>query len=325
MKAPYTCVYREIWDDPKFWTMEPMSKLTFFYLMTTPMGNGIGCFKAGFAAMIEESRLDFETFSITFKDCCDKGLVEYDDYARVVYLPNYFLRNLPANPNGIVALSKDYVRVPNSPLKVKCYEMIREWCKNKKTKKVEFLPTFIETFGENPPTLPVTLPVTSQEGLGEQPGIYSPSPSPSDPDPNTVLPNGNKKEKSKPKKKAADYPPDFVLFWEAYPNKVGKGEAGKAWKSARKSGLLPPADKLIEILGEQVSSREHNASVGVFVPPWPNPSTWLNQRRWEDEPSAAPAQPAKPKTQMQKNLDFLDRYLDGDDPLKVSGKTEVVR
>jgi hypothetical protein len=143
-------------------------------------------------------------------------------------------------------------------------------------------------------------------------------------DPSLADPSCTKEKKTKAKKKVPTYPPDFETFWEAYPNKVGKGEAVKAWKAARKSGLLPPADKLIEILGEQVSSRDHNASVGVFVPPWPNPSTWLNQRRWEDEPSSKP-QPAKPKTQMQKNLDFLDQYLDGDDPLKVSGKTEVVR
>jgi hypothetical protein len=140
----------------------------------------------------------------------------------------------------------------------------------------------------------------------------------------------DKEEKSKPKKKVPTYPPDFETFWQSYPNKVGKGEAVKAWQSARKSGLLPPADKLIEILGEQISSREHNASVGVFVPPWPNPSTWLNQRRWEDEVKQASGPsplPAKPKTQYEKNMEIIKRKLKQAEqqPLKVNGTSEVIR
>lgn len=66
-------------------------------------------------------------------------------------------------------------------------------------------------------------------------------------------------------------PDGFDAFWEAYPRKVSKGHARKAWASAiRKSS---PAT-IIRAVAEARWSRDPK-----FIP---HPATWLNGERWND-------------------------------------------
>lgn len=74
---------------------------------------------------------------------------------------------------------------------------------------------------------------------------------------------------------------DFDGFWVAYPRKVGKDAARKAYASAVKriDGPDPPG-LLIGAL-ERVKATWDDAQ---FIP---HPATWLNQGRWQDEPETA--------------------------------------
>lgn len=74
-------------------------------------------------------------------------------------------------------------------------------------------------------------------------------------------------------------PPGFDRFWSAYPKKTGKGAALQAFK--RISGV--PVDVMLYAIEQQRHSRQWQEDNGRFIP---NPATWLNQRRWEDEPEA---------------------------------------
>ena len=61
--------------------------------------------------------------------------------------------------------------------------------------------------------------------------------------------------------------------------KSGQGGGGKSWKH-----LNPNADlfgRMMEALGRAMVCDQWNQDGGRFIP---NPATWLNQRRWEDEP-----------------------------------------
>lgn len=69
----------------------------------------------------------------------------------------------------------------------------------------------------------------------------------------------------------------FAEFWEAYPKKVGKGAAERAWKNIGEV----PIEQLLATLGWQKKSFDWIKDGGKFIP---YPATWLNQRRWEDEP-----------------------------------------
>lgn len=71
----------------------------------------------------------------------------------------------------------------------------------------------------------------------------------------------------------------FEIFWQSYPKKVGKGAAEKIFERIR------PNDDLFTTMLNAVSKAKNSAQWqkegGQYIP---NPATWLNQRRWEDEP-----------------------------------------
>lgn len=70
----------------------------------------------------------------------------------------------------------------------------------------------------------------------------------------------------------------FDAFWMAYPKKVGKGAAEKAWRA-----LGPDAELIQQMTAALEWQRQQDQwrkDGGQFIP---NPSTWLNQKRWLDE------------------------------------------
>ncbi|MEZ5781186.1 MAG: helix-turn-helix domain-containing protein [Rhizobiaceae bacterium] len=70
--------------------------------------------------------------------------------------------------------------------------------------------------------------------------------------------------------------PDFDDFWQAYPNKVGKPVAIKAFLKAK-----PDMAALMDGLAKWKASPGWQKDRGRFIP---HPTTFLNQRRWEDMP-----------------------------------------
>ena len=103
-------------------------------------------------------------------------------------------------------------------------------------------------------------------------------------------------------------------FWPTFPNKVGRPVALKAFVSAART-----VDIAVIMAGLHRYIREK--------PPdrsWLNPATFLNQRRWEDQPAAPGAQDAKRNSGFngqQRGHDFtlagfgkVARDLLGDDP-----------
>jgi hypothetical protein len=70
----------------------------------------------------------------------------------------------------------------------------------------------------------------------------------------------------------------FEAFWSAYPKKTGRGDAEKAWQKMR-----PPLDDVLTALGWQRQQQSWVKDKGQWIP---MPSTYLNQKRWLDEPTA---------------------------------------
>ena len=84
-------------------------------------------------------------------------------------------------------------------------------------------------------------------------------------------------EAPKPSKKAQQ-DADFAAFWEAYPKKVGKKAARKAWDKAKDR---PDIDTILVALAVWTQTEQWTKDSGQFIP---NPTTWINQGRWDDEP-----------------------------------------
>lgn len=75
--------------------------------------------------------------------------------------------------------------------------------------------------------------------------------------------------------------PGFVSFWKAYPRKVGKGAAWKAWNKIRPSQHM--ANTIVHSVRAHTYTEEWRKDDGRFIP---NPATYLNQARYDDEVSS---------------------------------------
>jgi hypothetical protein len=75
------------------------------------------------------------------------------------------------------------------------------------------------------------------------------------------------------------YTVEFEKFWTVYPRKIGKGKAWESWLR-----INPPLElqfKMYDAIRLQTLSAQWQKDGGQFIP---HPSTWINQRRWEDTP-----------------------------------------
>jgi hypothetical protein len=121
-----------------------------------------------------------------------------------------------------------------------------------------------------------TLPNTTKPNQTEQ-------------DPTQPTPTGGAGGKLQPKILSG-----FAQFWELYPKRVGKGAAEKAWLKIKPSESLQ--GQICDAVRLQAGSPRFTKDNGQYIP---NPATWLNERRWEDEVDFRT--PAKQETTLDKN------------------------
>ncbi len=81
-----------------------------------------------------------------------------------------------------------------------------------------------------------------------------------------------------------EFPVGFVEFWSRYPKKVGKREALKAWKKVKPGQAL--TETILTAVDDQKTWERWTRDEGRYIP---NPATWLNQGRWDDEPDRSRA------------------------------------
>lgn len=114
---------------------------------------------------------------------------------------------------------------------------------------------------------------TNTGGMGEQP----------------TEPAGNVQGQTEPQqekqreKMTSQQQERFNAFWQEYPKKQGKGAAETAWKKLKPSAEL--TEKMLESLEQAKNCAQWQREGGQYIP---NPSTWLNQKRWEDDYSYLP-------------------------------------
>jgi hypothetical protein len=92
---------------------------------------------------------------------------------------------------------------------------------------------------------------------------------------------------------------EFAEFWELFPNKVGKRVAEDAFVKALKRA---PFDAIMAGLRRYAAKTDDRQ--------WLNPSTFLNQNRWEDQPAAPPQRTATGPPADDFNT-ILDGYING--------------
>lgn len=110
----------------------------------------------------------------------------------------------------------------------------------------------------------------------------SPSPSPS---PSLISVSGTGTRSTPSAPSALDR--GFEEFWHAYPKKVGKAAALKVWN--RLKPVNGQRERILSAVDQQAATDQWTREHGRFIP---NPATWLNQGRWDDEPIGAPIPPS---------------------------------
>lgn len=82
--------------------------------------------------------------------------------------------------------------------------------------------------------------------------------------------------------------PEFDSFWKHYPKKKGKIAARKAFDKAVKLTDIANIRRALHVLNQEARGKDPQFT--------PHPATWLNEGRWDDEPTQqqqpAPAQVA---------------------------------
>jgi hypothetical protein len=76
--------------------------------------------------------------------------------------------------------------------------------------------------------------------------------------------------------KGGSSPAEFDEFWDLYPNKTGKAAARPKFDKARKVASFEAIMAGLRVYATKTDDR-----------PWCNPTTWLHQERWADEPQHA--------------------------------------
>ena len=93
----------------------------------------------------------------------------------------------------------------------------------------------------------------------------------------------NTKESAAEKPRSTGPDARFEAFWAAYPRRVGKEAARKAYARRKPSPELHR--RMMDAVALQRQSEQWQKQNGQFIP---NPATWLQQGRWEDDAQPAP-------------------------------------
>ena len=118
-------------------------------------------------------------------------------------------------------------------------------------------------------------------------------------------------------RKKNTYTLGFEVFWESYPKKIGKKAAFKAWQSARIDSAL--VEKIMSAIDVAKDSEQWCRNNGQYIP---NPATWINQGRWDDEITNVTSRSSNPFKDILKELENEqegNRNVDGDYQDSISG------
>jgi hypothetical protein len=263
---------------PKFWigpTGKALRKhgleaqLVALYLLTCPHANMLGLYYLPRAFMAHETGLGFEGASKGLQGCVEAGFCCYDDDSEMVWVMEMARFQIADKLQGkdlrIKGVQNEYESLPANPYLGRFYAMYAKafcMCSNRDQGSLFEAPSE---------------PLASQEQEQEQEKEQKPKPLSSagadsddieEPEPEAVKP--------------------FDQFWAAYPRRVGKQDAQKAWAKVKPDAVLVAL--ILKAIENQKQGADWRKDDGQFIP---HPATWLRAGRWLDEVRPYVAPPPK--------------------------------
>ena len=239
---------------PQFWTgqtgkdlrKDRDAQLVALYLMTSPHSNMIGIYVLPVMYIAHETGLPLEGASKALASLCAIGFCTFEADSELIWVHEMAKYQIGEQ---LDPKDKRCKGVQNELAKVPS-SLLRKAFFSRYKNDFHLTPEPKKTKGL---PSPIEAPCKQGEGEGE----------------------GEGEENAR----QAASPDGFAVFYARYPKKVGRPAAEKAFKSAKVNGHL--ADLLSDI-DARLSSGEWSDEKKQFIP---NPATYLNQRRWEDERS----------------------------------------
>lgn len=113
----YGRVYSSFWQSPEIRTLPEDARTLALYLLTSPHGNLIGCFRLPDAYAAEDLQWSIERVAEGFAKLSEVAFVTRDEGTKWVFITKYLKWNAFENPNVARAALKALDQVPALPLK----------------------------------------------------------------------------------------------------------------------------------------------------------------------------------------------------------------
>jgi hypothetical protein len=246
---------------PRFWTGETgkqirscghHAQLVAMYLITCPSANALGLYYLPLPTLCHEVDISQQGALKALRSLSEVGFAHYDHAAEVVFVPEMARHQLG-----------DELPEKDNRHKWVCRQL-------GELQKLAFFPLFYAKY-----KAPFHLP--DIEGLERS--FEAPS------KPIAIATTTATSQQQQDQQRAAALRARFDRFWTGYPRKVKKASAVKSWER------LVPDEELLEVMLAAIGRQRQSAQWQEerFIP---YPTTWLNERRWEDETTAAAEHPA---------------------------------
>ncbi|MBT9164689.1 MAG: hypothetical protein DDT23_00693 [candidate division WS2 bacterium] len=240
-------IHHTFWTDPKVKKLSVQEKLLFLYLITNPHSHYSGIYYLPLSLIQEETGLAKKDIQSIMNIFVKDDFIRYDKENNIIWVKNMLKYQLTTkySETQIKGIANHLGELHNSTL------------------LIPYL-TYYDTLSI-PYRYPInTLPIPYQyptDTLSEQTEVYT-----------EVYTEVETEVETKTNMC------DFDLFWKTYPKKVNKAYAIKVWNKLKPSQEL--TNTIISAVEKAKKSVEWRKDKGQFIP---HPSTYLNNKRWEDE------------------------------------------
>lgn len=296
MARAYGMIYPGLWEkgSGKLLRGDHAAQALAVYLMSCSWSSMTGIYRVTRVMIADELGMTPKLILASLKKLAEVGIAHYDAAAELVYLPSMAKHQtgerLSGNDKRITAIERHLKTVGDHPFAVhfrKRYGAAYNLAPGVDLTPCDRVNVTITDSSYAPPTPP---------SMGGSPPLaWGPVP---DPDPDPVLrlfPDLPDPDRIRIRKTASLRPPagndnavqavvmtEFERFWLAYPRKVHKGAAERAWDE-----MQPPLQQCQDTLMWLRTSEQWTHDGGQYVP---HPATWLRAKGWLDERPAQSVQ-----------------------------------
>jgi hypothetical protein len=279
----YRKIDPRIWNDEKFRTLTDDGRLSFLFILTHPHMTARGAMRATIAGLAAEIGWVEERFRVAISHAIKLEMLQVNETACYFGATNFLKYNEPEGPNSVIkAWPASLELIPECSERRALIRRITAYLNGTSDKFRNVIGSgFIDAMSR-------ASRIQEQEHDKEQELNQEQEQRQQHDDAAGVEP-GSTDSHFAPS--VVRTPAKLMIisrfenFWLAYPKRVSKHEAARAWERLGVDEDTELFDKIMSGLAEHKRSAAWLKDGGQYIP---HPSTWLNGRRWTDEmPSAA--------------------------------------